>query len=816
MFFPKDFIQEIRTRQLSSDKEYVLDSLTGAIDRLQKAFPRFGSFLMEFIQNADDAKSGNLRIEISENSTRIMNDGIEFCDDDVKSICKVGRSSKTPKDYIGYLGVGFKAVFLISQRPEVHSGQYHFKFDKNLWENPSQTPWQVIPTWVDDVDIETPGDYTTVFNLPLKEPNLTEKLQDEIQPENLSNRILLFLRNIKRIQVMDYIKDSKREITKSMVDKSSDYEIYQIEEYLNGVLSTQDYWLIFRAICGVPKDVGEDYITKEWERDSVEKREIITAFKLDKEKSLVKEERGTAHIGVFSFLPLKELPSGLNFLIQADFLTTPGRVELARESLWNRWLATEIYNLIVNQCIPRFMKHDKWRLNFTELLYSSSGGHELFESYIKKPLRAHLESNTVLIAEDDSTIEPSNAVSISPKIAELTTADDFETLYPEKKVLHSDCEVPWNIKQSIEDGPDFNATNGISGKMPELLELKVKKKDTVFFKKFYRKLFDYAESTLKSSPLRNQNIILTDDNNLTDSRAVYIKPKDLVIPEEIKANFRLVHADLVDDAETLESLKKLGIEELTAERVQRVLKTKEIPAMGMKWSSYSDNERIEKTKLCKRLWEENQIGAKDMSFLTLESKNGKWLAPNDLVFSKEYKPDHRIEELSEKGILKQDDLQRLDIEFLNTAYVSGENDVGIKNWLQFLQDLEVEGNLNRVKIVERIGINVALMFEEKHGRKPKELSRSEEGIGFDIESDFGKRLIEVKSRSDPSPQIWLTTKQLKKLQSEGKKYFIYVIRDALKYPVLAEIRGSELLEVEYSISIDFYKWRDLSEEEFQP
>ena len=111
MLTPKEYIEDIKNRQINSDKEFILDSLTGAIDRLQKAFPRYGSFLMEFVQNADDAKSRSLKIEILQDTIKISNNGLVFSEDDVKSICKVGRSSKTPKDYIGYLGVGFKAVF---------------------------------------------------------------------------------------------------------------------------------------------------------------------------------------------------------------------------------------------------------------------------------------------------------------------------------------------------------------------------------------------------------------------------------------------------------------------------------------------------------------------------------------------------------------------------------------------------------------------------------------------------------------------------------------------------------------------------------
>jgi len=330
MIGPKEYIENIKTEQLKSNKEFILDSLSGAIDRLQKAFPRYGSFLMEFVQNADDAKSQSLKIEILTDSIRIFNDGDPFSEDDVKSICKVGRSSKTPKDYIGYLGVGFKAVFLISDCPEIYSGDFLFRFNKNAWDDTAHTPWQVIPQWIDDPHIEFSDKYRTAFNLPLKEIRLVEKLREEVKPEHLSDRILLFLRNIKAIEITDSNQDLKRKIIKSELSQTSDYEIYQIQEHENDVLKNEDRWVIFRSSCTVLKEVKEDYVTKEWERENVDKREVLVAFKLGDDDNLVVEREGTAHIGVFSFLPLKEIPSGLNFLIQADFLTSPGRGEIAR------------------------------------------------------------------------------------------------------------------------------------------------------------------------------------------------------------------------------------------------------------------------------------------------------------------------------------------------------------------------------------------------------------------------------------------------------------------------------------------------------
>ena len=183
---PEDHIKDIRSRYLNADKEFVLSSLNRGIDRLQKAFPRYGNFIMEFIQNADDAGSKTLQIEIKGNEVIISNDGRPFSLEDVNSICKVGLSSKTPKEYIGYLGVGFKAVFLISEFVEIYSGDYRFKFDKKSWDDPEHTPWQIIPLWIDNPSLFIPQGYNTTFRLMVKEPSLVERIKEEVDRKNLN------------------------------------------------------------------------------------------------------------------------------------------------------------------------------------------------------------------------------------------------------------------------------------------------------------------------------------------------------------------------------------------------------------------------------------------------------------------------------------------------------------------------------------------------------------------------------------------------------------------------------------------------------
>jgi len=839
---PRDHIRDIKNRQTNSDKEFILDSLTGAIDRLQKAFPRYGSFLMEFVQNADDAKSRSLKIEILQNTIRISNDGLVFSEEDVKSICKVGRSSKTPKDYIGYLGVGFKAVFLISERPEIYSDGYQFKFDKTAWQDSEHIPWQVIPIWIDNPNVGLP-EYKTVFVLPLKAPNLIEKLRKEVRPEHLNNRILLFLRNIKEIEITDATQNLKREIVKSEFSKTSNYEIYKIQEYENDILKAQDLWLILRSICGVSSDVKKDDVTKEWERENVGKREILVAFKLNDENNLIKEERGTAHIGVFSFLPLKEIPSGLNFLLQADFLTAPGRGELARECLWNNWLANEIYNLIVKKCIPTFLSHDNWKMNLTDILYSLEGGHELFEQYIKMPLNEYLENNPILIAEDGTPSKAEELILVKEEIRGMLTDNDLKLIYPNKRVIHKECKPhpSLKIKEAPKDIHSFITTS----ETEKLIKLKARKKEIEWFKKLYSMFVDrynyshfcncYYHYNVEHDDFWNRMchlyrpIILTNNYNVAKIDECYINPEKIRIPEQLKEEFKIVHPQLVKDEKFEELRKKLNevryyyprpdtkvIRELTEEDIKNALRRRETLEMDKeKWKNLSGEERIEKVKETKKLWSDYSISLGDYDFITLKSKSREWIKPENLTLSKEYKPEHSIESLIEKRLLD------LPLKFVSPEFIEDNNDDEIRQWRKFFEELGVDKIVESEKsgIAQRIAVLTALLYEKENKRIPRELGESEKP-GYDIESkpEGEERFIEVKGTSHPSYDIFLTVNEFRALRDKKDKYFVYVVTDALRDPLLHTTQGNKLLEItDIKIMIPFNKWlNEAKGDEFKP
>ncbi|KKM85037.1 hypothetical protein LCGC14_1293120 [marine sediment metagenome] len=91
----KDLIDSIKNEYLNTSNK-VIKTLSGSLEVIQKVFPRYGSFIMEFIQNADDAHSKTLKFEVTKEELLIFNDGDPFTDEDIESICDIGQSSKFP------------------------------------------------------------------------------------------------------------------------------------------------------------------------------------------------------------------------------------------------------------------------------------------------------------------------------------------------------------------------------------------------------------------------------------------------------------------------------------------------------------------------------------------------------------------------------------------------------------------------------------------------------------------------------------------------------------------------------------------------
>lgn len=838
----RNHIETIKEKYLGADREFILSSLSGAIDRIQKAFPRFSSFIMEFIQNADDAHSEKLMVELDGNLMTIKNTGDAFTSRNIDSICKVGRSSKTPKDYVGYLGVGFKSVFLLTDSVEIQSGDYSFKFDKNAFQEP-ETPWQVVPIWLEALRDKISAPFTTSFRFEIRESTLVEKVKDEFKPEHLSSRVLLFLRHLDEVEINFSEGTFRRQITKLMVTKTPEYEIIKVQEHTNAQLTEETTYLTFRRGVDVPNDVRQDPVTKEWERQEVDHREIVVAYRLHDDGNLVKEPKGTAHVGAFSFLPLKEIPTGLSFLFHADFLTNPGRTEFERESLWNQWIAGEVSRLIIEKCLPVFLSHDRWKMNFTQVLYSLEGGHELFEQKIKIPMRECIETNPVLINEEGLASRVDDVVLLTGVVRDLLSRDDIEKLFPGISVLHRNCRPSpgLQVKEPPEDPEDFL----ISEHGKALLLKKAGERDINWFMKLYQTFPQYYSYSYFSDKgghykvkhddfwdhIRRSDIqfILSEDCELGKIESSFTNSDKLHIPEQISDELNIVHPELVKSDEFMSLRKKLNetryhrqppatkvLRDLTKDDVMKMLSEREtMDLTPEKWETLDDSQRIAKIRDLQKAWSTKYLSLDKFKFLSLKSKSGHWTDPQKLVFPGTYGPDHNIEYLINRALIDKQ------IEFLSPEFIEGNHDTELTAWRRFFEQLGVDQILedDSKNIAQRIGVLTSLQYERRKERNAKELGESEHK-GFDIESTSidETRYIEVKATSHTSTDILLTVNEFRAMKNLSDCFFVYVVVDAFRRPTLSVTRGTRLLEInDVKLIVPSNKWlTEAKEDEFQP
>lgn len=168
-----------------------------------------GRIFIELLQNADDANSTDVFVEIFNGNIIFANNGRPFDENDLVAISRTGASKKTRGSSIGYRGIGFKSTAYLTNEIIIYSNDEFFTFSKSKCANALQKPIDKIPTVripfiVDSIDstleehiltLNKQG-YNTIFVFTNAKMELfIEELKD------LNNGYFIFLRNIKRCQI---------------------------------------------------------------------------------------------------------------------------------------------------------------------------------------------------------------------------------------------------------------------------------------------------------------------------------------------------------------------------------------------------------------------------------------------------------------------------------------------------------------------------------------------------------------------------------------------------------------------------------------
>jgi hypothetical protein len=326
-------------------------------------------FVYELIQNAEDnrydpqCRDRLVEFVLEDERIVVRNNEIGFSKDDVEALCSVAVSTKGDKTlgYVGEKGIGFKSVFKVSPRPQVHSNDFHFAFDEEDL---------IVPRWCDPPEDVAVDRAATTIVLPLR-----DSIRDD--PERslwhdfvgLPGEILLFLSNLKKIR----IHDRPRGITRELARRGGRHGLVVIEDG-----ETSRRWRVHSREIEVPPTLSED------KRKGVRHRELILGFLTDPRGVCLRRENAT----VFAFLPTNLKP-GLPFLVQGDFLTTANRESIDEGAPWNRWLRDELAPTYLEALRKGVVENEAFRLSFLQtLLLPDEVTSPFFEPVAKRILEA--------------------------------------------------------------------------------------------------------------------------------------------------------------------------------------------------------------------------------------------------------------------------------------------------------------------------------------------------------------------------------------------------------------------------------------------
>jgi hypothetical protein len=259
---------------------------------------------IELLQNADDAKASKFKILRKSDLLFVANNGRNFNQSDLESLCRSASSNKLRGETIGYRGIGFKSVVGFAKEIHLFSGEIEVTFSKELTKkevcHADRVPLIRIPHKISESERMR---FSHVINELISEGHTTIFIftgisVDEIESEfkSFKYKSLLFLNNIVKTE----ITLNNTEITEVMKNQISDSQIKSTLKSNNEVTN----WLISK----------ENQAAIAF---SIVNNKIV---KIPKEESLV-----------HAFLPTEDI-NGCGILINGNFSTDPSRRHLIFDS----------------------------------------------------------------------------------------------------------------------------------------------------------------------------------------------------------------------------------------------------------------------------------------------------------------------------------------------------------------------------------------------------------------------------------------------------------------------------------------------------
>ena len=677
-------------------------------------------FVYEFIQNAVDSKSSQLELRLGENELFVWNDGDQFNEKDVRSICSLGSSSKDLTQ-IGTFGIGFKSVYNYTDYPEIYSGDEHFCIrDLTQPEGIDKMTPQIV---------EQVSQGRTVFRLPFKDDLGQEDivlLKDQFC--KLGERyVLLFLR--------DFHRDFKRHFkTISWVDerdgqtgicscihrhsKIQDASEVELTMSLNGENQLSEVFLVFHKVVQPPQNVIDallkqakhDEKRQKIQKSAKKQQPIEIAFKLHDGSITAMDDNSV----LFAYLPTQK-ETHLKFLIQARYQTTSGRADIQDPSgnPWNKWLVEETAKFL-----PEILEQLKGAgllepafFNVLPLKGEVENEFKPIAEALQKAMRerAFVPTQSGGYAKAESMFHVNSKGVAIPRGIEYRYAKARNVYYPHTEILRQLIESNWLHPESSWLHPEIRRdTEEFRQCFKVMQEAGVKpievsrvlgwleEKDSDWFKdqsdKWLRLLYNYLkEQKSHLERIKKLPLVRRENGNhvCASNRSVFFPPNTDKRREEIKPfldNLPILQSTLLagEEGNEIEAfLRSVGVKPL--QRVDMILEgicpqylksakpsveenRLHVRYLFKVWNDFSESER---SRLKRQISEIPILRA----YKGIQCKTYDFVKPGDAYLPKAYTGDDNLETYFS--------VYNGDIWFVDDIYLEDDSDQ--KDWLQFLK-----------------------------------------------------------------------------------------------------------------------------------
>lgn len=309
------------------------EKIVNTLDTLKNQLTASGKevFIYELLQNANDypqkiagkKQPVDVEFHITDNYLVFQHSGDFFDAKNIAAICSINDKEKTDNsEAIGYKGIGFKTVFLDNNYVLLKTGDYCFRFDYEQTKNIDDTPWQILPIWTDEEDVDEEvldvmdnADKKFRVQIALRptdadilherEQNYEELFADVFETE----RVILFIPFINSVSV--YINDEE-EPAIVKVKENDKWCVSEPKKYVSDVPDelTQE---LNRRINKNDGKIPEKYF-------DFKKTSVGFACKRDGNKLQTVE-----NTCLYCYLPAKKAKWGFGFLMNSDMIPTGPR-----------------------------------------------------------------------------------------------------------------------------------------------------------------------------------------------------------------------------------------------------------------------------------------------------------------------------------------------------------------------------------------------------------------------------------------------------------------------------------------------------------